>query len=65
MKHEAANRFHSTAEEAARIAKEANVKQLLIGHFSARYKEVDVLINEAKAVFSNTVGAEDNITIEL
>ena len=65
LKHEAANRFHATAEEAARIAKEANVKQLLIGHFSARYKEVDVLINEAKTVFPNTVGAEDNFSIEL
>lgn len=65
LKHEAANRYHSTAEQAATIAKMANVKQLLIGHFSARYKDLTVLHEEAKAVFENTVVAEDGKEIEL
>jgi len=51
--------FHSTAEQAAKIANRANVKKLIIGHFSARYKDLSLLINQAKAVFGNTVTAED------
>lgn len=46
--------FHSTARQAAEIAKAANVKKLIIGHFSSRYNELDELLNEAKAVFPNT-----------
>ena len=50
---------HSTAEQAATIATKANVKQLIIGHFSARYANKSALLNEAKAVFENTVLGED------
>ncbi len=50
---------HSTATEAATIAQHANVKQLLLGHFSARYKDLSVLLNEAKSVFPNTYLAND------
>jgi len=46
--------FHSTAEQAAMIAVKAGVKKLLIGHFSARYKNLYPLLEEAKAVFGNT-----------
>jgi ribonuclease Z len=46
--------FHSTAKEAALIAEKAEVKKLLLGHFSARYRELDILLNEAKSVFQNT-----------
>ena len=46
--------FHSTAAQAATIAKKANVKRLIIGHFSARYKNLYPLLDEAKAVFSET-----------
>jgi len=59
MKKTAAEKFHSTALEAATIAKKANAKNLLIGHFSARYKTPDVLISEAQSVFANTESAED------
>ncbi len=45
---------HSTAEEAAKIAKLANVKKLIIGHFSSRYKQLDIFLDESKAVFPNT-----------
>ncbi len=46
---------HSTAKEAAMIAKEANVKKLILGHFSNRYHDYKVLLNEAKEVFPETI----------
>jgi len=51
--------FHSTAEQAASIAKQANVTKLIIGHFSARYKNVEIILQQSKAVFENTFVAED------
>jgi ribonuclease Z len=51
--------FHSTAEDAARIAKAACVKRLIIGHFSARYRDISPLLNEARSIFENTEAAED------
>ncbi len=45
---------HSTALEAATIAKKANAKQLIIGHFSNRYNDYTPLLEEAKSVFPNT-----------
>ena len=51
--------FHSTARQAAHIAKEANVKQLVIGHFSSRYKEDEQLLNEAKEIFPATSLADE------
>ncbi len=50
---------HSTAQQAASIAKKAGVKKLLIGHFSNRYKDVSLLLREAKEVFPETYLAED------
>lgn len=51
--------FHSTARQAAHIAKEANVKQLVIGHFSSRYKDDEQLLNEAKEIFPTTSLADE------
>jgi ribonuclease Z len=45
---------HSTAKQAARIAKLADVNKLLLGHFSARYKDLSPILEEAKSIFSNT-----------
>lgn len=53
-KDRAAETYHSTARQAAMVAKEAQVEKLLIGHFSARYEKLEVLLNEAKYVFDNT-----------
>lgn len=50
---------HSTSEDAAKIAKKANVKKLIIGHFSTRYKNTDIILNEAKKIFTNTFSAND------
>jgi len=64
--HELANRaqitFHSTAAQAADIARRAGVKQLVIGHFSSRYKVLDHFLAEAKAVFPDTLLAEEGKT---
>jgi ribonuclease Z len=46
--------YHSTARQAAEIAKAANVKKLVIGHYSSRYNELGILLKEAVAVFPNT-----------
>lgn len=56
---------HSTAEEAAKIAKKANVKQLIIGHFSGRYKSKIDFSTEAKRIFNNTFLAEDGKVFEI
>lgn len=47
--------FHSTAKQAATVALQANVKKLIIGHYSARYSHLEPLLNEASAIFPNTV----------
>lgn len=57
--------FHTTALQAATIAKDAGVKQLVIGHFSARYEEEDLLLREAQSVFPNTVLAIENLELIL
>lgn len=46
---------HSTALEAAQIAKKANVGLLILGHFSNRYGDLNVFTEEAKTVFPNTI----------
>jgi len=50
----AANTYHSTAKEAATIAKKANVGKLLMGHFSIRYKDLEPLRQEAQTIFPNS-----------
>lgn len=54
--------YHSTAEQAARIASQAEVKKLLIGHLSARYESGDKHLQEAQTIFEKTEIAEDGTT---
>lgn len=56
---------HSTSINAATVAKEAGVKELIIGHFSARYKNIGVLLDKAKTIFPNTFAAQDGKTYEV
>jgi ribonuclease Z len=56
---------HSTARQAGTIALKSNVKKLIIGHYSARYMNQTELLNEAKAVFENTVLGEDMTVYEI
>jgi len=65
MKKQAKLTFHSTSEDAANIAKKAAAKKLILGHFSARYKDVSQIINEAKEIFVNTFSAEDGEKYEV
>src|SRR5690606_29890150 len=57
--------FHSTAEQAATIAKMAKVGQLLIGHFSSRYDDLQPLLEEAREVFMDTELAEEGTKFSL
>jgi ribonuclease Z len=61
----AAETFHSTALQAAQIARAANVKRLMIGHFSARYNDVRPLIEEAQSIFVNTMEAVEGQTFQI
>lgn len=57
--------FHTTALQAAKIANEVNAKKLLIGHFSARYKDLQPLLDESKTLFANTALAIEGQTFEI
>ncbi len=57
--------FHSTASEAAYIANKADVKLLVLTHFSARYDDINTLVGEAKKVHANVIGAEDMMYIDV
>ncbi|MBD2704344.1 ribonuclease Z [Spirosoma sp. BT702] len=61
----AAEVFHSTARQAATIAAKAHVGRLLIGHFSSRYKQYELFLTEAQAVFPETYLAIEGQTIHL
>ena len=56
---------HATAKEAATIAKEANVGMLILGHFSTRYKSLDLFREEAKTIFANVELADDGKEFDL
>lgn len=51
--------MHSTAKQAATIALKANVKQLLLGHYSTRYASIDLFKEEAETIFPNVLLADD------
>lgn len=61
----AEERCHLTAAQAATIAAQAGVGQLLLTHFSARYREIEPLLIEAQAIFPNTICASDGGRYEL
>ena len=54
---------HTVAEDAAVIAKKANVEQLILTHLSNRYTSSKPLLDEAKTIFENTVYAEDLMVV--
>ena len=57
--------FHTTAAQAAEIARSAGVKKLLIGHFSARYEDESMLLQEASAIFPDTQLAKETLCLSI
>lgn len=61
----AADKFHATTHEAATIAQKAEVKKLIIGHYSTRYDNLDALLEESKSIFPETEAAFDGEFYEI
>jgi len=56
---------HSTTSDAARTAVEAGAGTLIIGHFSARYKDLTPLVDEARSIFPRTIPAIDGMSYDV
>ena len=56
---------HSTASDAARVARDAHVRQLLLGHYSSRYDDEQVLLKEASDIFPNTLLSQEMMVIDV
>lgn len=65
LKDKAINTFHSTTGNAAQIAKDAQVKNLIIGHYSARYDDVSQFKKEAEEIFKPVFIAFDGLNLDL
>ncbi|PRZ22013.1 ribonuclease Z [Flavobacterium granuli] len=61
----AAKTMHSTAKEAATIALKSNVKQLILGHYSTRYENIELFKEEAQTIFSEVLLADDGQSFDL
>lgn len=57
--------FHSTAAQAAMVARDAGASQLMIGHYSSRFNDEQVLLDEAKAIFPNTILAQEGFVVDV
>jgi len=57
--------YHSTARQAAMVARDAQVGRLLLGHYSSRYEDENILLNEAKEVFDNSFLCDEQMIFEL
>jgi len=57
--------FHSTAREAATVAAAAGAKKLVLGHFSSRYQDLNVLLQQAREVFPESYLAEEGKMFEV
>lgn len=64
-KEQAAKYYHSTAEEAAMVARDAKVSRLYIGHYSQRYNDEKLLLEEARKVFPETYLTNENMEISV
>lgn len=57
--------FHSTARQAAQVARDANAGHLIIGHYSARYEDESVLLNQAREVFEKTDLTDEQVVFDV
>lgn len=55
--------FHSTAREAAKLARQVGVKQLILGHYSSRYRDLKALLKEAEEEFSNVILGNEGLKV--
>ena len=65
LKDKAKDHYHSTAKEAAQLAKNAGVANLILTHFSARYDDAGQMVTEAKTVHNSIIAAQDLLEIEI
>jgi len=65
LRDKAKENYHSTAKEAAELAKKAGVTNLILTHFSARYEDVAELVSEAKTIHDSVTAARDLLEIDL
>lgn len=56
---------HSTARQAAQVARSAGVNRLLVGHYSARHSSTKAFLLEAKEIFANTYACDEGMTFDL
>lgn len=57
--------YHSTARQAATVALQANAKKLILGHFSARYENENILLEEAVKIFPNVALANEMVVFDI
>jgi len=65
LKEKAKENYHSTAKEAAELAKKASVSNLILTHFSTRYDDSQILVDEAKTIHGSVIAAKDLLEIEI
>ena len=65
LKEKAKENFHSTAKEAAELAKKAGVSNLILTHFSARYDDAEILVKEAQTIHGSVIAAKDLLEIDI
>lgn len=65
LKEKAADYYHSTSKEAAQLARNAKVSNLILTHFSTRYDDTEPLLKEAKTIHDSVIAAEDLLEIEI
>jgi len=65
LRDKAKENYHSTAKEAAELAKRARVSNLILTHFSARYEDTEELVKEAKTIHDSVIAAKDLLEINI
>jgi ribonuclease Z len=65
LRDKAIENYHSTAKEAAELAKKAGVSNLILTHFSARYEDTTELVHEAEAIHESVIAARDLLEINV
>ncbi len=65
LRDKAKDNYHSTAKEAAELAKKARVSNLILTHFSARYEDVEDLVKEANTIHDSVIAAKDLLEVNI